>query len=222
MEHQDEFVRYWTVRLLGDRYPPARYSTSTRQPQPLPAAIQKKLEALARQEPDAQVRTQVASAAKRLPGVNALPILREALYRAEDANDKHLPLLLWWALESKAVSDRAQLLDLLRESSLWRTPLFSKFIVSRLGQRYTAERTDENLETAAQLLAMAPAPEFVDELVKGMEAGLARAIASRAFRRHCKSRSRRSGARARTRPPCQLRAAARSSAGGRSRRAGAR
>jgi putative heme-binding domain-containing protein len=172
LEHPDEFVRYWTVRLLGDRYPPARYSTATRQVQPLPAAIQKKLEALARQESDAQVRAQVASAAKRLPGVNALPILREALYRADDANDKHIPLLLWWALESKAVSDRAQLLELLRESSLWRTPLFSKFMVSRLGQRYTAERTDANFETAAQLLAMAPAPEFVDDLVKGMEAGL--------------------------------------------------
>ncbi len=172
LEHKDECVRYWTVRLLGDRYPPARYSTSTRQPQPLPATIQKKLEALARQESDAQVRVQVASAAKRLPGVNALPILREALYRAEDASDKHLPLLLWWALESKAVSDRAQLLDLLKESSLWHTPVFSKFIVSRLGQRYTADRTEANLETAAQLLAMAPAPEFVDELVKGMEAGL--------------------------------------------------
>jgi hypothetical protein len=61
---------------------------------------------------------------------------------------------------------------MLKESSLWRTPTFSKFIVSRLGQRYTAERSDENFETAAQLLAMAPSSEFVDELVRGMEAGL--------------------------------------------------
>jgi len=172
LEHKDEFIRYWTVRLLGDRYPPARFSTSTRQPKPLPGALQKKLEALARVEPEAQVRAQVASTAKRLPGVNALPILREAMYRAEDATDKHIPLLNWWALESKAVSDRARLMDLLKESSLWRTPLFSKFMVARLGQRYTAERTDENLTTAAQLLAMAPGPEFVDELVAGMEAGL--------------------------------------------------
>ncbi|HYR58423.1 MAG TPA: c-type cytochrome, partial [Chthoniobacteraceae bacterium] len=172
LEHKDEFVRYWTVRLLGDRYAPARYSSSTRAPAPLPAAIQKKLEALARTEAEAQVRAQLASCAKRLPGANALPILREALYRDEDANDKHIPLLLWWALESKAVSDRAQILAMLKESSLWQTPLFGKFIVARLGQRFTAERTDENLETAAQLLSMAPSPEAVDELVKGMEAGL--------------------------------------------------
>lgn len=172
LEHKDEFIRYWTVRLLGDRYPPARYSSSTRTPAALPAAIQKKLEALARQESEAQVRSQVASAAKRLPGANALPILREAMYRAEDADDKHIPLLIWWALESKATSDRAQVMDVLKDSALWRTPVFSKFIIARLGQRYTAERTEQNFQTAAQLLAMAPAPEFADELVRGMEAGL--------------------------------------------------
>ncbi len=172
IEHKDEFIRYWTVRLLGDRYPAARYSSSTRQPKPLPAAIQQKLVELARKEAEAQVRVQVASTAKRLPGVNALPILHESLFRAEDVNDKHIPLLTWWALESKAVSDRDALLAMLKETPLWQTPIFSKFIVSRLGQRYTAERTDENLKTAAQLLAMAPAPEFVDELVKGMEVGL--------------------------------------------------
>jgi putative heme-binding domain-containing protein len=179
--HKDEFVRAWTVRLLGDRYAPVRYSSrgdavagvsDPGHKPPLPTAIQKKLEALSRQESDAQVRAQIASTAKRLPGVNALPILREALYRTEDAADKHLPLLLWWALESKAISDRAQILAMLKESSLWETPVFRKFIVARLGQRYTAERTDDNFHTAAQLLAMAPAPEFVDELIKGMEAGL--------------------------------------------------
>ncbi len=172
LEHKDEFIRYWTIRLLGDRYPVARFSSSTAKPKPLPAAIEKKLIELARKEAEAQVRVQLASSAKRLPGENALPILREAMYRAEDAADKHLPLLEWWALESKATSDRAQIMDLLKDSALWRTPIFSKFIASRLGQRYTAERTDENFATAAQLLAMAPAPEFVDELVKGMEAGL--------------------------------------------------
>jgi putative heme-binding domain-containing protein len=172
LEHPDEFVRYWTVRLLGDRYPAARYSSSTRQPKPLPGAIQKKLETLARQEIEAQVRAQLASTAKRLPGENALPIVREALYRADDAKDKHIPLLLWWAIESKAISDRDALLTMLRETPLWRTPLFTQFIASRLGQRYTAERTEENLLTAAKLLALAPSPELVDEIVKGMEAGL--------------------------------------------------
>jgi putative heme-binding domain-containing protein len=172
IEHKDEFVRYWTIRLLGDRYPPARYTSSTAKPKALPAAIEKKLVEAARKEAEAQVRAQIASSAKRFPGEDALPILREAMYRAEDADDKHIPLLTWWALESKATSNRAQVLDLLKDSALWHTPIFSKTIVSRLGQRYTAERTDENFATAAQLLAMAPSPEFVDQLVNGMENGL--------------------------------------------------
>jgi putative membrane-bound dehydrogenase-like protein len=172
LDHKDEFIRYWIVRLLGDRYPPARYSSSTRQPKPLPAALQKKLEELSRKEPEAQVRVQIASTAKRLPGVNALPILHESLLRSEDVGDKHIPLLTWWAIESKAVSDRAGLLAMLKESSLWRAPMFSQHVAARLGQRYTAERTEENLQAAAQLLALAPGPESVDELVKGMEAGL--------------------------------------------------
>src|SRR5207253_2316980 len=89
-----------------------------------------------------------------------------------DAEDKHIPLLEWWAIESKAASDRALVLGLLKDSTLWQLPIFRKFIAARLGQRYTAERTQENFETAAQLLALAPEPAFVDELVKGMEAGL--------------------------------------------------
>jgi len=172
LDHPDEFVRTWTVRLLGDRYPAARYNSSTRQPKPLPEALEKKLIERARQETQVQARGQLASSAKRLPGVDALPIIREAIYHNEDATDKHLPLLLWWALESKATSDRAAVLELLKDSALWRTPLFSQHLISRLGQRYTAERTDENLSTAAQLLALAPTLEAQDELIKGMEAGL--------------------------------------------------
>ncbi len=170
--HKDEFVRYWTIRLLGDRYPPARFSSSTAQPVPLPPVLQKKLEEFARKEAEPQVRVQLASSCKRLPGADALPVVRELLFRAEDADDKHIPLLIWWAIESKAVSDRDRLLAMLKETPLWQTPLFSRFIVSRLGQRYTAERTEANFNTAAQLLVMAPTPRDVDELVKGMEAGL--------------------------------------------------
>jgi hypothetical protein len=59
LEHKDEHVRAWTVRLLGDRFPPARYSSSAvvtgvsdpGRRKTLALTIQKKLEALARTEP---------------------------------------------------------------------------------------------------------------------------------------------------------------------------
>lgn len=159
LAHPEPFVRYWSIRLLGD----------ARQVSP---ALQQMLLSLARTEPDSQVRSQLASSCKRLPAADALPIVRELLLRAEDVSDTHIPLLLWWAVESKCGQNRERVLDLFREPSFWKTPMVSKFIVARLGQRFTAERSEANLTTAARLLALAPAVEEVDELVRGMEEGL--------------------------------------------------
>jgi putative heme-binding domain-containing protein len=159
LDHKNPLVRYWTVRLLGDR-------------KDVSPDVQRKLAALARAENNVEVRSQVASTAERIPAGDAFPVIRELLLRSEDVEDKHIPLLLWWAVEDKAVTGRSLLLDLLKESALWNAPLMTRHIVERLGQRYTAERTDDNLRTAATLLDLAPSPEHVDLLVKGMEAGL--------------------------------------------------
>ncbi len=159
LNHANPFVRYWTVRLIGDA-------------KKVSLSLQKRLTELARTEPDAQVRSQLASSCKRLPAKDALPVVRELLVHAEDEKDTHIPLLLWWAIESKCGPDREQVLALFRESFLWQTPIVSKVIIARLGQRYTAERSEANLNTAAELLGMASSPRDVDELVRGMEEGL--------------------------------------------------
>lgn len=159
LKHPNEMVRYWTIRLLGDR---KRVT-----PQQQAALL-----ATAKSEPVAEVRAQLASSVTRLPGKDALPITRELLLHSEDVSDKHVPLLLWWAVESKCVTDRDAILRMLEDSTFWHAPIVQKFIVARLGQRFTAERTDANLETAAKLFALAPTPADADELIKGMEAGL--------------------------------------------------
>lgn len=159
LSHPNEMVRYWTIRLLGDR---KRVT-----PQQQAALL-----ATAKSEPAAEVRAQLASTVTRLPGKDALPITRELLLRSEDVTDKHVPLLLWWAVESKCVTDRDAILRMLEDSTFWHAPIVQKFVIARLGQRFTAERTDANLETAAKLFALAPSPADADELIKGMEAGL--------------------------------------------------
>lgn len=159
LKHPNEMVRYWTIRLLGDR---KRVT-----PQQQAALL-----ATAKSEPAAEVRAQLASSVTRLPGKDALPITRELLLRSEDVSDKHVPLLLWWAVESKCLTDRDAILRMLEDSTFWHAPIVQKFIIARLGQRFTAERTDANLETAAKLFALAPSPADADELIKGMEAGL--------------------------------------------------
>ena len=159
LRHTNPFVRYWTIRLLGD----------SRQ---LASALQPRLLEMARSEANVEVRTQLAASCKRWPAAIALPIVRELCLRTEDADDKHQPLLLWWAIENKAASDRTAVLNLLKEPAFWNTPIVARHLVQRLGQRYTAERTEENFNAAAMLLALAPATAHADHLVAGMDEGL--------------------------------------------------
>src|SRR5262249_40903218 len=114
----------------------------------------------------------LACSARRLPGKDCLAIVRELLRRNEDVNDPQIPLLLWWAVESKAISDRELVLKLLETSGDWRLPLVSKYLVERLGRRYMAEGTDAGYTACAHLLSKAPGSVEVDLLVRGMEQAL--------------------------------------------------
>ena len=159
LAHSHPMLRYWTVRLLGD----AKHVS---------VAARDALALLAHSEADVEVRTQLASTARRLPAADALPILRELLLRSEDAVDKHQPLLLWWALESKCGADREAVLTMLGDKPLWAAPIFQQTIASRLGQRFTAERGGDGLKICARLLALAPTREDRLRLAEGMDAGL--------------------------------------------------
>src|ERR1043166_3564593 len=74
LDHPVEHVRAWTIRLLGDRRQISRQ-------------LRERLVELARYEPSATVRNQLACTCKRLPGADALPIIERLLDRAEDVAD---------------------------------------------------------------------------------------------------------------------------------------
>ena len=159
LRHSHPMVRYWTVRLLGD----------TRR---VSAAVQTALTELARSDADTEVRTQLASTARRIPATSALPILRELIFRGEDAADKHQPLLLWWALEDKCGAEREKIIAMLGEAAVWDAPIFRQTLASRLGQRFAAEHTSEGLGVAARLLALAPSKADRVKVAEGIDAGL--------------------------------------------------
>lgn len=159
LKHSSADLRTWTVRLLGDARRPA---PETRD----------RLVALARTDPSPRVRSQLACTAKRLPAADGLSIVRELLKRSEDVSDPHIPLLLWWAIEDKAVSARETVLDLFAESTFWRLPLVRQVVVERVGRRYLAEGTEDGYRACARLLATAPGPEDRERLVRGMEQAL--------------------------------------------------
>jgi putative heme-binding domain-containing protein len=159
LEHPNEFVRAWMIRLTGD--------TGKISPR-----LCEKLVVLARTEPSNQVRSQLASSCKRWPVNECLSIVRELVTRYEDAADKHIPLLLWWAIERNAVSSRDVILEMLADKTVWNAPIFKGTIAARLAQRFMAERNPENFSTTAKLLALAPDPESKGSLIRGIDEAL--------------------------------------------------
>jgi putative heme-binding domain-containing protein len=155
LRHPDPHVRRWTVRLVGD---------DRRASPDLAAALVE----LAAREGDVQVRAQLASTAKRLPGGACLPIVRALAARDEDAADPHLPLLIWWALESQADSDRTAVEALFADRAFWDLPIVDGFLVERTMRRYAMTDRREDLDTCTRLFALAPDDRRRERLVAGL------------------------------------------------------
>ncbi len=121
--HPEPQVRLWAVRLLADDFR-------------LGEKMAAKLAEIALTEPSLHARSQFAASAKRLTASEGLPIVTSLLTHDEDAGDIHLPLLLWWALEVHCGQDRAKVLDLFHESSLWHAKMVRETILPRLMKRF--------------------------------------------------------------------------------------
>ncbi len=159
LHHKDPFVRMWAVRLLGD--------ANTVSPQ-----LSRELAQLALRETHPEVRSQLASTARRLPCTDMLSIVGKLLQGHDDAADPDIPLLTWWAFESKAASDRQQVLDFFPTRSVWNLPVIRDVVINRLLQRYVMAGGKENLESATRLLQLAPAGKISDQLLGALEEAL--------------------------------------------------
>ena len=156
LAHDDPYIRMWTVRLLCDDFE-------------VSDDIAQQLAKLAATEPYVEVRSQLASSARRLPAAQGLPIVRQLLARSEDVDDVHLPLLLWWAIEAKADSDNEAVVALFSEADVWDLPIVRKHLLSRVMRRYAASGSRQDLLACAKLLRMAPEKDSSAELMKGFE-----------------------------------------------------
>jgi putative membrane-bound dehydrogenase-like protein len=152
LDHPDEDIRAWTVRLLGDEETPQ-------------APLGDRLVALAATEPSVVVRAALAGVAIRQE--SAGPRVAEALLgRDEDAEDPHLPLLLWWAVERHAdhEGELAGLID-----GPWDSKLVRETILPRLARRSAARSQDDRV---ARMLASARTDEDRGVLLASIEGGL--------------------------------------------------
>jgi putative heme-binding domain-containing protein len=165
LAHRDPFVRLWAARLRCD----------DRQ---VPPAIAARLAAMAATEPDIEVRAQLACSAKRLPAEAGIPIVRALLTHDQDADDPRQPLLLWWAIEAKAESDRELVLALVADPLVATRPLVRDHVLTRLMRRYVAAGTRKDLLACARLLDQAPDAAAAASLLRGLdEAGKGRSLA---------------------------------------------
>ncbi len=157
--HRFADVRRWAVRLAGDRE------------QPTPAILEKLVE-LARREDNADVRSQLASTAARLPEQQALKVVAVLAERDRDADDPHIPLLCWWALERHCVAARDVVLEHFTRNTLWQSALAREHLLGRLMRRYAAEGSDHCFAACAELYRSAPA-DARQEMLVNFDRGLA-------------------------------------------------
>ena len=150
MRHRDAHIRRWSVRLMGDRH--EGHAAMVR---------------LAEIEREGQVRSQLASTAKRVNASNGLAILGQLVKHDEDIDDPHLPLLYWWALESHA-DDWSAVEELLTDKEFWSLPIVRQVLIGRLMQRYASRGTRMDLVRCDQLIAMAPDQTSQDLLIAGL------------------------------------------------------
>ncbi|HBE71315.1 MAG TPA: dehydrogenase [Planctomycetaceae bacterium] len=146
----DADVRRWVVRLLGDAHRNHGGLTT-----------------LAHRETDIQVRSQLASTARRIKATTGLQITRNLLAHSQDAKDPHMPLMLWWAVEEHA-EHWDDMLAFLADESLWDEPLFASAIAPRLLRRYAATGGAADLERCSEILNICPTAELKPILLSGL------------------------------------------------------
>ncbi|VAX38531.1 hypothetical protein MNBD_PLANCTO02-2731 [hydrothermal vent metagenome] len=157
LSHPNPFVRSWTARLLGDR-------------NHVSDAIALQLAQLAKNEQNPEVRSQLACSAKRLSGKHCLLIVKELLTHQLDVSDPHIPLLIWWAIESKAKSNRQQVVEMFADASFRKQEIVQKHLLNKIMQRYASAAGRNDLQACALLLKQSPEAATRKLLLKGFEA----------------------------------------------------
>lgn len=156
--NENSNVRTWAVRLLGDRK------------RGHAAMVE-----MARVEPDVEVRSQLAATARRIETEYALPIIAALLLNHDsDVHDPHMPLMIWWAMESHAKNFEA-MFAFLQQSQVWQSPTMQQFLAERIMQRYASAGAFEDLQRCARLLEL----PLDSKLQEAMIGGLNRAFQGR-------------------------------------------
>ncbi len=162
LDHALPAVRRWVVRLIGDGGKPSGETIE-------------RLIRLADAEPDVRVRSQLASTIGRWPPGQGLPILEHLVRRSEDANDPHVPMLLWWAAEAMMRTDASAVVDRLGPIAAGPGPearLTKTHLLGRMARALAEDGSPEALERASRLLTSVNDPEAAEAVLSAIDKGL--------------------------------------------------
>jgi putative membrane-bound dehydrogenase-like protein len=186
LDHPEEHVRAWVVRLLGDR-PRTKWEFPNYSPlgADVPESLVAKLVHLAETDSSVTVRSQLACTAKRLDRTPGMRLASALAARSDDADDPLMPLLIWWAMEPHFNMPPLAL----QRIALPTTPKMRDFLAERMARRTVAadlvqadspdrrinpdppEERRNRLTYTPGLLSDATAPA-VPAVLRGVEAAL--------------------------------------------------
>jgi putative heme-binding domain-containing protein len=156
LQHPDPAIRSWTYRLVGDQV-----SVENR--------VWEAMVEQAEKESVAEVSSQIASTARRLPAAQALPLLKALLRSDPDPADPDIPLLIWWAMEAKVEANLKEVLAFWEDRRIWENPLSKAHLAGRLMQRLVMA---EAYPAATEFLKRSPDKSYDQVLVDGFYQGL--------------------------------------------------
>lgn len=147
----DEHVRKWAVRLLFDHGAPS------------PEALNKLIE-LAKTEHSKIVRLYLASGLQKLDFDDRWELAKALVWKIEEAEDKNIPLIVWYGIKDAVAENHAAGLDFLNSCSFGK---LHNFVV-----RTIFETGGSSDELAAVLNRFAPGYAFNEALAEGLIEGL--------------------------------------------------
>ncbi|MCC6510435.1 MAG: c-type cytochrome, partial [Pirellulaceae bacterium] len=163
LTEQDEHLRVWGIRLLTDRWPLDTIvgpKTNAVYP-PDPASIATFVR-MAREDKSGLVKLVLASVLQRLPIDRRAELASELVQHREFADDRDLPLLVWYGLIPLGTKQPSALVDIARVSQ-W--PKLNRWIARSLATR--SAQSPESLEKLLQVATL-QAEDFQQNTLLGL------------------------------------------------------
>lgn len=163
LQHEDEHLRVWAVRLLTDFWPldtvtgPAKHFQYPDDPESIDALIE-----LARRDSSGLVQLTLASTLQRLPVDRRLELALPLVQRPQFAHDRDLPLLVWFGLIPVGQSDPLGLAEL---TTVCQWPQLTRWITRNVASQI--ESQPDALDRILQIAATNSA-DSKEAVVRGM------------------------------------------------------